>query len=52
MPFLIVGAIHSSAPSYYTDVMDHPVFLPAASAVFSLILLQALILRRLATFDF
>jgi len=52
MPFLIVGAIYTSTPSYYTDVMDHPAFMPAAWAVLGMVVLQALVLRRLATFDF
>ncbi len=52
MPFLIVGTIHTSTPTYYTDVMDHPAFMPAAWAVLGLVILQALVLRRLATFDF
>lgn len=52
MPFLIVGTIHVSTPSYYTDVMDHPAFMPAAWAVLGAVILQALVLRRLVTFDF
>ena len=52
MPFLIVGTIYTSTPSYYTKVMDHPAFMPAAWGVLVLVILQALILRRLATFDF
>lgn len=52
MPFLIIGAIYTSTPSYYSDVMDHPAFWPAAWAVLGMIVLQGLILRRLATFEF
>ncbi|MEZ5768887.1 MAG: type II secretion system F family protein [Paracoccaceae bacterium] len=52
MPFLIVGAIYTSSPRYYTDVMDHPAFMPVAWGVLAMVIAQALILRRLATFDF
>ncbi|MCB1337290.1 MAG: type II secretion system F family protein [Maritimibacter sp.] len=52
MPFLIIGSIYTSTPTYYTDVMDHPAFMPAAWAALGMVVLQALILRRLATFDF
>lgn len=52
MPFLIIGSIYTSTPTYYTDVMDHPAFMPAAWGVLCAVILQALVLRRLATFDF
>lgn len=52
MPFGIFFAIYSSSPEFFTDAMDHPIFLPAAGAVVGLTLLQAVILRRLTNFDF
>ena len=52
MPFIIAGTIFSSTPSFYLDVADHPIFLPVAFACGGLLVLQALILRRLTHFDF
>ena len=52
MPFLIVGVIYSSTPSFFLDVSDHPMFRPVAAIVLVLIVLQGLVLRRLTKFDF
>ena len=52
MPFIIIGTIYSSSPGYYLDVMDHPMFMPLAAASLGLVVLQALILRRLTNFEF
>lgn len=52
MPFLIVGIIYSSTPSFFMDVKDHPIFMPVAITVALMILLQGIILKRLTDFDF
>lgn len=52
MPFLMIGTIFSSSPSFFLDVKDHPIFMPVAGIVLLMILLQGLILRRLTKFDF
>ena len=52
MPFLIVGTIYSSTPSFFMDVKDHPIFMPVAITVALMILLQGIILKRLTNFDF
>lgn len=52
MPFLIIGSIYSSTPSFFMDVQDHPIFMPVAALVLTLIVFQALILHRLTNFDF
>lgn len=52
MPFIIVGTIYSSTPSFFLDVKDHPVFMPVAITVVVMIFLQGLILNKLTNFDF
>jgi tight adherence protein B len=52
MPFLIVGVIYSSTPSFFLDVKDHPIFLPVAIGVGVMIFLQGVILKQLTDFDF
>jgi tight adherence protein B len=52
LPFGIFGSIYVTTPNYYLDVMDDPVFMPAAIIIVSLVVLQALILRHLVTFKF
>jgi tight adherence protein B len=52
LPFGIFGSIYVTTPTYYRDVMDDPAFMPAAIIIVSLVVLQALILRRLVTFKF
>ncbi|SIS82601.1 tight adherence protein B [Roseivivax lentus] len=52
MPFIIVGTIHASTPSFFLDVADHPIFMPVAAAVLALVALQGIILHRLTNFDF
>ena len=52
MPFIIIGTVHASTPSFFLDVMDHPIFMPVALIVLALIVFQALILHRLTNFDF
>jgi tight adherence protein B len=52
LPFGIFASVHFTTPSYYGDVADDPMFMPAAIAIVSLVVLQALILRHLVTFKF
>lgn len=52
MPFMIVGTIYASSPSFFVDVKDHPVFMPVAIIVCVMIVLQGIILKRLTNFDF
>lgn len=52
LPFGIFGSIHMTTPTYYSDVADDPVFMPVAITIVGLVVLQALILRRLVTFKF
>jgi len=52
MPFIIVGSIYASTPSFFMDVKDHPAFMPVAALVLGLIVLQGFILHRLTNFDF
>jgi tight adherence protein B len=41
-----------TAPSYYGDVADSPLFIPIAIVVVVLVVLNAVILRKLVTFRF
>lgn len=52
MPFIIVGTIFSSTPSFFLDVKDHPTFMPVAIIVVAMIFLQGAVLKRLTDFDF
>jgi tight adherence protein B len=52
LPFGIFASIHFTTPSYYGDVMGEPAFLPVAGIIVTLVVVQALILRRLVTFKF
>lgn len=50
---VFIGVFTSvTAPSYYGDVADSPLFIPIAIAVVILVVLNALILRKLVTFRF
>ncbi|WP_164871796.1 type II secretion system F family protein [Solirhodobacter olei] len=50
IPLLMGGVMSVITPSYYGSVSSDPAFRPAAAAVVILILLNALILRRLVNF--
>jgi len=50
LPFGIFGMIMASTPTFYSDVWNDPLFLPMAGAAVGLVVLQALILRRLVSF--
>ena len=52
MPFVIFGMISVTSPSYYGEVWDDPLFLPAMLAILSLVALQAVILFRMVSFKF
>lgn len=52
MPFLIIGAIYSSSPGFYVDVMHHPIVTQVIVICCVLLFLQIVILRRLTNFDF
>ncbi len=52
LPFGIFGSIHLSTPEFYGDVQSDPLFMPFAVTIISLVVLQALILRKLVTFKF
>jgi tight adherence protein B len=52
LPFGIFGSIMTSSPSYYTEVMDDPMFRPAAMIIVGLVVGQALILRHLVSFKY
>lgn len=52
LPFGIFGSIQLTSPTFYGDVQSDPLFMPVAVAIISLVVLQALILRRLVTFKF
>lgn len=47
LPGLIFLSIHMTSPFFYRDVSDDPLFWPFMGAIFGLIALQALILKRL-----
>jgi tight adherence protein B len=42
--------VHTGSPGYYFDVMDDPMFPPMAAIAGGLIILNALILRKLVNF--
>lgn len=52
LPFGIFGSIHLTTPEFYGDVRSDPLFLPFAITIISLVVIQALILRKLVTFKF
>lgn len=52
IPFLIIAVVYTSAPDFYLDVADHPIFMPVAISCGALLVLQVLILRRLTNFEF
>ncbi|SDZ50854.1 tight adherence protein B [Jannaschia faecimaris] len=52
MPFLIIGVVHTSTPSFFGDVMDHPIFMPVVIVIMVMIVLQGFILKLLTDFDF
>lgn len=52
LPFLIVGVINFTSPSFYGDVKDDPLLLYFGVAVLTLIVLQAIVLMRMVNFKF
>ena len=44
--------ISGTTPSYYGDVWDDPLFLPAMLTILTLVALQAAILYRMVSFKF
>jgi tight adherence protein B len=52
LPFAIFGMISATTPSYYSDVWDDPLFLPAMLTILTLVALQAAILYRMVNFKF
>ena len=52
LPFLIIFVINVTAPSFYGEVKDDPVFIYFAVSIIVLIALQALILMRMVNFKF
>lgn len=52
LPVFIFLSIHIATPSFYGDVMGHPMFRWAAGIMIALIVAQGLILRRLMKFQF
>jgi tight adherence protein B len=50
IPALMGGFMSVITPSYYGDIAGDPAFRPAAAVVITLILLNALVLRRLVNF--
>lgn len=52
LPFAIFGMISLTTPSYYGDVWDAPLFMPAMVTILILVALQAVILYRMVSFKF
>jgi tight adherence protein B len=52
LPIFIAAFTTISAPSYYGDVADDPMFLPIAIIVVALVVFNAIIMRKLVTFRF
>ena len=52
LPGLIFGMVYATSPNFYADVSDDPLFLPLMGAVVTLIILQAIILRRLVNIKY
>lgn len=52
LPFLIIGVIHATSPTFYGDVKDDPLLLYFGAAVLTLIILQAIVLMRMVNFKF
>ncbi|MFN3938326.1 MAG: type II secretion system F family protein [Gemmobacter sp.] len=52
IPVLIVAGTMITAPRYYMDVIDDPMFRPIAIIAALLVVANALVLRRLVTFRF
>jgi tight adherence protein B len=50
VPFALFASVTASAPGYYSDVADDPMFLPMAITCGVLVVLNALILYRLVNF--
>lgn len=52
LPVIIFLSIHLTTPSFYGEVMDHPMFRMFAGIMVALIVVQGLILKRLISFKF
>ena len=50
LPVLILGFTSISSPEYYRGVMDDPLFRPMMGAIFTFIVLNFLVLRKLVNF--
>jgi tight adherence protein B len=52
LPFFIFAMISLTSPSYYGEVRDDPLFIPAMVTILTLVALQAVILFRMVNFKF
>ena len=52
LPVFIAVFTSVTSPTYYGDVMDSPLFIPIAVVIVVLVVLNAMILRKLVTFRF
>ena len=52
LPFGIFAMISLTTPSYYGEVWDDPLFMPAMVTILILVALQAVILYRMVSFKF
>lgn len=52
VPFLIYGFVSVTSPSFYGDVSDDPLFMPAMIGIAVLLALNFLVLRKLVNFKF
>lgn len=52
LPFVIMLVVHVTAPTFYGEVKDDPMFIYFAAGVLVLIAMQALILSRMVNFKF
>jgi tight adherence protein B len=50
VPFFLITSVSMGSPDYYRGVMDDPLFLPMAAVTGVLIVVNALILRKLVNF--
>ena len=52
VPIVVVLALRVLSPSYYSEVADHPIFMPVVYFTFGLWLTGILIMRRMVKFKF
>lgn len=50
LPFLTLGSVFATSPSFYLDVLDDPIFMPVAGGVFALMMMGIAVMYRMVNF--